>query len=119
MPIWSHLIRFKSGKHVFYGDAVFPHGADPTDVVSIAQEGGLQAVVISGDGDPVSIASSAKRTGTVLPVEQLLSPLTKEQVPIIRCIGLNYMKHSTFIAVAYFSCRDRLLGSHVQERCRG
>ncbi|EXJ56368.1 uncharacterized protein A1O5_12635 [Cladophialophora psammophila CBS 110553] len=94
MATWSHLIRFQSNNNIYYGDAIFPKGSDPTDVVSIAAAGKLQAHIIEGDGNPISIISpGVKATGKIAPVEKLLSPIIREQVPIIRCIGLNYMKH--------------------------
>jgi hypothetical protein len=95
MAAWSHLIRFQTGQTVYYGDAVFPQGSDPTDIVSIAESGQLQARIIEGDSNPISIVLAAKPGNRVVAVEKLLSPLSRDQVPIIRCIGLNYMKHST------------------------
>jgi hypothetical protein len=94
MVAWSHLIRFRNGQNVYYGDAVFPDGSDPTDIVSIAEKGQLQARIIEGDDNPISIVSAAQPGSRVVAVEKLLSPLSRDQVPIIRCIGLNYMKHS-------------------------
>ncbi|CAG8440725.1 13595_t:CDS:10 [Ambispora gerdemannii] len=49
----------------------------------------LEARVITGD-----IFNSCQITDTILPVKKLLSPLSKSQVPIIRCVGLNYRKHA-------------------------
>jgi hypothetical protein len=95
MAAWSHLIRFQNGHNIYCGDAVFPEGTDPTDVVSIAKSGRLKARVIEGEDNPVSLESTARLTDSVLPVQKLLSPLTRDQVPIIRCIGLNYVEHST------------------------
>jgi hypothetical protein len=91
---WTHLIRFESEGKIYYGDAIFPDGSDPTDVVLIATAGQLKARVVAND--PFSGDSSQPEK--IVPVEKLLSPLTRAQVPIIRCIGLNYMKHSTFYA---------------------
>ncbi|KIW94086.1 uncharacterized protein Z519_05402 [Cladophialophora bantiana CBS 173.52] len=94
MATWTHLNRFQSHNNVYYGDAIFPKGSDPTDVVSIAAAGKLHAHIIEGDGNPISITSpGVKGTGKIAPVEKVLSPIIREQVPIIRCIGLNDMKH--------------------------
>ena len=87
---WTHLIRFESQGRICYGDAIFPEGADPTDVAKIAHDGKLKAAAIEGD----VLSNKYKVTSEVLEVTKLLSPLTRTQVPIIRCIGLNYMKHS-------------------------
>lgn len=92
---WTHLIRFESEGKTYYGDAVFPDGSDPTDVASIATAGKLKARILHGD--PLSTDSTT--TDDIVAVEKLVAPLTRAQVPIIRCIGLNYMKHSTFAAM--------------------
>lgn len=89
---WTHLIRFESNGSVHYGDAVFPPDTKPDDVVSIAESGQLRAKVV--EGDPLS--HQATVTDKEVSVEKLLGPLTRDQVPIIRCIGLNYMKHSMY-----------------------
>ncbi|KAH8817400.1 fumarylacetoacetate hydrolase [Xylogone sp. PMI_703] len=91
MATWTHLIRFKSGGNIYYGNAIFPEGADPTDVVSIAEQGKLQSNII--EGNTILIDSTIKLSGRIVTIDKLLSPLSREQVPIIRCIGLNYMKH--------------------------
>lgn len=91
---WTHLVRFESKGKTYYGDAIFPDGSDPTDVVSIATGGQLRARILHGD--PLSTDSTS--TDDIVAVEKLVAPLTRAQVPIIRCIGLNYMKHSTFVA---------------------
>jgi hypothetical protein len=87
---WSHLIHFEHNGDVHYGDAVFPPGSDPNDVVALANDGKLKAHVVNGN--PFT-NSSIDLTRTLV-VEKLLNPLGRSQVPIIRCIGLNYMKHS-------------------------
>ena len=88
---WTHLIRFENNGKVYNGDAVFPEGTSAADVAKLASDGKLKAAVIEGD----VLSSSHKVTSQTLAVTKLLCPLTKAQVPIIRCIGLNYMKHST------------------------
>jgi hypothetical protein len=87
---WTHLIRFESQGQIHYGDAVFPEGTDPGDIAKIAKDGKLKATLIEGD----VFSPEVKASGRTLQVEKLLNPLTRQQVPIIRCIGLNYMKHS-------------------------
>jgi hypothetical protein len=90
-PQWSHLIRFRRNDSVYYGDAVFANEQNPQDVVSLAKAGKLRARVIRYD----PLSPEAIVTENEVVVEQLLGPLTQHQVPIIRCVGLNYMKHST------------------------
>ncbi|KAL6250170.1 hypothetical protein RBB50_002471 [Rhinocladiella similis] len=87
---WSHLIRFESDGKTYYGDAIFPPSSNTDDVVRIASEGNLKASIIKGD--PLSMGYSME--SDEIKVEKLLSPLSQEQVPIIRCVGLNYLKHS-------------------------
>lgn len=92
---WTHLIRFESEGKVHYGDAILPDDTDSTDIAQIAEKGKLKAAVIEGD----VLSDAYKITEQILDVTKLLSPLTRAQVPIIRCIGLNYMKHSTPLLV--------------------
>src|SRR5882757_392968 len=88
MVVWNRLIRFEGndGK-IYFGQPVINRGED---VASLARSGTLKAAVI--DGDDI-FADSAKVTSDVRQVKRLLGPLTASQVPIIRCIGLNYMRH--------------------------
>lgn len=87
---WSHLIRFEHGGSVYYGDAAFGPGQQPDQITDLAKSGALEARVIHGD--PLSL--EAVLTDERIHVDKLLCPLTEDQVPIIRCVGLNYMKHS-------------------------
>ncbi|CAG8661369.1 2845_t:CDS:2, partial [Scutellospora calospora] len=50
----------------------------------------LKANLIVGD----VFKDTAKVTNEVVHVKKLLAPLDKSQVPIIRCIGLNYKEHA-------------------------
>jgi len=47
-------------------------------------------------------AASPKHPEKIVTVKQLVGPLDAEHVPIIRCIGLNYTKHSKLKAVEIF-----------------
>lgn len=92
-PTWSRLIRFVNSGTTYYGDAVFPAASNPDDVVLLAQEGKLRARVIHNDPLSAEVILSDED----IAVDRLLSPLTASQVPIIRCIGLNYIEHSTAV----------------------
>jgi len=48
--------------------------------------------VLSGT-DLYDTTGATKITDEVVTVQELLGPLTQEDVPIIRCVGLNYAKH--------------------------
>jgi 2-keto-4-pentenoate hydratase/2-oxohepta-3-ene-1,7-dioic acid hydratase in catechol pathway len=52
----------------------------------------LKAKVIAGD-DIYSTTGSCKVTDEVVTVKTLLGPLSQSDVPILRCVGLNYAKH--------------------------
>ena len=66
------------------------------DVGSTTEETRLRAKVISGD-DIYDTSGETKVTDEVVTVKRLLGPLTPVEVPLLRCIGLNYAKHSMFL----------------------
>lgn len=86
---WDRLIRYVSAKdgEVKYGEPIV-NDSKP-DIDALAQKGGLKVNVLEGP-TPVE----AKQTGEEDEVKELLGPLTPRDVPIIRCIGLNYKTHS-------------------------
>ncbi|SPJ77040.1 related to bifunctional 4-hydroxyphenylacetate degradation enzyme [Fusarium torulosum] len=83
---WSRLIRFLDQEdQVRLGDAV----ADSAqNLASLLEAGNLTANELVGTS-----LFNAKPTGKVVQVKKLLGPLTSHDVPIIRCVGLNYAKH--------------------------
>lgn len=84
---WSRLIRFLDDEdQVCLGDAV----ANPAqDLASLLEAGSLTAEKLAGND-----IFDAKPTGKIVHVKSLLGPLTPRDVPILRCVGLNYAKHS-------------------------
>lgn len=54
----------------------------------------LEARVITGS-DIYDVTGVTRITDEVVTVKQILSPLAQSDVPILRCVGLNYAKHST------------------------
>ncbi|KAL1636211.1 hypothetical protein SLS58_009905 [Diplodia intermedia] len=87
-PQWTHLIRFiakedgqthlgqvDAAQFLDVGIAVF----DGNEVSAKEVTGGLYDGVV---------------TDRVLHVDKLLSPVTADQVPLIRCLGLNYRDHA-------------------------
>ena len=46
------------------------------------------------DGDDIYVVGSTIVTDEIVTVEMLLGPLTPKDLPILRCVGLNYAKHS-------------------------
>ncbi|KAJ4113987.1 hypothetical protein NW760_000879 [Fusarium oxysporum] len=83
---WSRLIRFLDDEdQVCLGDAV----ANPAqDFASLLEAGSLTAEKLAGND-----IFDAKPTGKIVHVKSLLGPLTPRDVPILRCVGLNYAKH--------------------------
>ena len=53
----------------------------------------LQAKIITGE-DVYNTTGQTKVTNEIVTVKKLLGPLTPDEVPFLRCIGLNYAKHS-------------------------
>ncbi|CDK26263.1 unnamed protein product [Kuraishia capsulata CBS 1993] len=87
MVAWKRLIRFvaEDGK-IYQGQ---PIGSPSEDIGKLFSEGAkIQANVITGD-----IFHDAIVTEQILEVKKLLGPLTPAQVPLLKCVGLNYMKH--------------------------
>jgi len=92
-PVWEKLIRFVAADgRVLYGE---PIASPDSDLGLIADDSGLKAKVIEG-ADIFDISGQTKLTDNLVEVKRILGPLTQADVPVIRCIGLNYAKHSRF-----------------------
>jgi len=88
-PQWNRLIRFVAVEtsQVHIGEPV-----DPVLDVGLAvyQMQPVKAFEILGSAlDP-----SAQVTSNVLTVKSLLAPLAREEVKLVRCLGLNYADHA-------------------------
>jgi hypothetical protein len=92
-PVWERLIRFVAadGK-VLHGEPLAT--ASNLDLGLVTEKSGLKAKVIEGS-DLFDTSGETRVTDTIVDVKQILGPLTRADVPVIRCIGLNYAKHST------------------------
>lgn len=100
--VWSRLIRFLDEEGEFrHGE---PQIESSEDLSSFVHAGTLTAREIVGDD-----LFSASPTDKVLRVKKLLGPLVPEDVPIIRCVGLNYATHSTL--------HSELATSHAHAQC--
>ncbi|KAF5530237.1 5-carboxymethyl-2-hydroxymuconate isomerase [Fusarium mexicanum] len=83
---WKRLIRFLNDQEeVCIGDAAVDSAQD---FATQLEAGTLTANQLVGAN-----IFDAKPTGKMVHVKSLLGPLTPEDVPIIRCVGLNYAKH--------------------------
>lgn len=88
---WDRLVRYiptGDSATVRYGEPIVA-SSDSALVAQLADEGKLRVKVLEA-AHPLD----AKPTGAVEGVKKLLGPLEPADVPIIRCIGLNYKSHS-------------------------
>jgi hypothetical protein len=85
---WTRLVRYTSSASgpIKYGEPVLTASGD---VGQLAKEGKLEVMQLSGS-DPFQL----KKTDVTEKVFNLYGPLETKDVPIIRCIGLNYKTHS-------------------------
>ncbi|KAL2110140.1 hypothetical protein VUR80DRAFT_1584 [Thermomyces stellatus] len=85
---WTHLVRFlaKEDGQVHLGQIDAKRFPD----VGLALERGesVSARLVTGD------VFDGVVTDKSLTISQLLCPLTTDQVPVIRCLGLNYRDHA-------------------------
>ncbi|KIV85749.1 hypothetical protein PV11_01411 [Exophiala sideris] len=88
---WTRLIRFVSTDgHVLRGEPILP--SEDFDLGNVTESDQLKAKVIKGD-DPLDATGKTIVSDEVVTVKKLLGPLAAEEVPILRCVGLNYAKH--------------------------
>lgn len=88
---WERLIRFvaEDGR-VLRGEPILP--SPDFDLGTTTEDTKLQAKVIQGD-DIYDTTGKTVVTDEVVTVKKLLGPLAQADVPIFRCVGLNYVKH--------------------------
>ncbi|OPB40223.1 fumarylacetoacetate hydrolase [Trichoderma guizhouense] len=83
---WTHLIRFiaEEDNQVHLGQI------DPSIDIGLDIEAGklVKANLVIGS------AFDGKVSNKILTVKQLLCPLAQHEVPIVRCLGLNYRDHA-------------------------
>jgi hypothetical protein len=103
--VWERLIRFiATDGRILRGEPILP--TPDFDLGNTTEETKLQAKVIIGS-DPYDTAGSTKVSDEVVTVKRLLGPLAQGDVDILRCVGLNYAKHSTYRSFAI--CREQKL----------
>ncbi|KAI4956425.1 hypothetical protein J4E91_000636 [Alternaria rosae] len=90
-PNWDRLIRFiaTDGREL-RGQPILP--SPEFDVGTTTEETGLKAKVIDVKNNDI-FDPATKVTDEEVTVKKLLGPVTTDEVPIIRCIGLNFIKH--------------------------
>ena len=95
---WERLIRFVTvDGRVLRGQPILP--SPDYDLGNHEEKDNLKANVIVGE-DIFSTDGVTKVTDEVVIVGQILGPLTAKDVPILRCIGLNYAGHSKWMSCA-------------------
>ncbi|CAG9939070.1 unnamed protein product [Clonostachys rosea f. rosea IK726] len=88
---WSRLIRFvATDGRTLYGEPILTN--PDFDIGDTTEKTGLQAKVVKGQ-DIYDTAGATKVTDEVVTVKKLLGPLAPADVPILRCVGLNYATH--------------------------
>ena len=90
---WDRLVRYESQNEpgqVKYGEPILEDSN--ADVAELARSGKLEVRVLEG-GD----ALSATRSSATEMVGKLCGPLAASEVPIVRCVGLNYKTHSELL----------------------
>lgn len=91
MSSWSRLVRFiaeEDGK-TYQGEPQLPSDVDSKTFDIGKSYAGLKVKLLSGDLYGQNSITNETRT-----IRNLLSPVSKEQINLFRCVGLNYVKHS-------------------------
>ena len=92
---WARAIRFvASDGRILRGEPILPT-ADLDVGTASTENGELKAKVIVGD-DLYDTTGTTYVSDEVATVKKLLGPLAATEVPILRCVGLNYIKHSEY-----------------------
>jgi hypothetical protein len=115
---WQRLIKFIDPQgQTRYGDPIIDN-AD--ELAAKLESKTLKAKVLEG-----SSILDLQLTGSEADVAELVGPLTPADVPIVKCIGLNYMKHSksprTGIRILQFSkflLQSKKLDAHLHHILR-
>ena len=90
---WSRLIRFQAPDgRILHGEPILPH--KDFDLGTITDADNLKAKVLIGD-DPFDVNGNTYLSDDIAHVKKILCPLVPSEIPILRCVGLNYLKHST------------------------
>lgn len=86
------MIRFvATDGRVLRGEPVLP--SDDFDLGAVTEETKLLAKVIIGD-DIYDTTGKTKVSKEVVTVKKILGPIAQNETDILRCVGLNYAKHS-------------------------
>ena len=96
---WTRLIRFvATDGRTLRGEPILP--SEEFDIGNVTEADGLQAKVIIGD-DIFDTTGQTIVTNEIVGVKKVLGPLAASEIPILRCVGLNYAKHSAYRCGAF------------------
>lgn len=88
---FKRLIRFvASDGKTYYGEPLI---SSPEELHQQIEQQSLKAKILKSVG-PWPAFENDDELREATSVKRILGPLTPETVPIIRCVGLNYLKHS-------------------------
>lgn len=91
---WTRLIRFVANDgRTLRGEPILP--SEDYDIGNATEADGLKAKVIIGE-DIFDTTGQTFVTNEVVGVKTVLGPLAASEIPILRCVGLNYAKHSAY-----------------------
>ena len=94
---WDRLIRFEATDgRTLRGQPILP--TPDFDLGTTTEATQLKANIIKGD-DIYSVSGDTVVTDEVVTVKKLLGPLAADEIPILRCVGLNYATHSEIQSV--------------------
>jgi len=98
---WQRLIRFVStDDKILCGQPILP--SPDFDLGHVTERDQLKANIIQGD-DIYDTSGKTRVSNDIATVKRILGPLAESDVPVVRCIGLNYAKHSTHNIPTVFS----------------
>lgn len=92
---WDRLIRFvATDGRTLRGEPILP--SPDFDLGTVTEQTGLKARIIEGS-DIYDDSGKTRVTEQIVQVKELLGPLSQDDVDILRCVGLNYAKHSMIL----------------------
>jgi hypothetical protein len=93
---YSRVIRFRAeDSKTYFGE---PEVGSADELDQKLDDKALYATIIDGTS-PFTLSATP---GERVKVEEILPLLLPEDVPIVRCIGLNYIKHGTPQRLTHF-----------------
>lgn len=99
---WRKLIRFEADDgRILRGEPISQNNGS-VDLGLVSAEDRIQAKVLVGE-DIYDTTGIAHLTNEIVNVVKILGPLTAAEVPILRCVGLNYAKHSSSYSYIHYT----------------